>query len=289
MSLRDSGTTYRSSGSNKRRSPTLKDRLYRVVFESDTPGGKRFDITLLIAILLSVAIILVDSVESVRAQYAQYLTGGEWFFTLLFTAEYALRLYCSPNRLKYATSFFGIIDLLAILPTYLGLVFTGMHYLLVVRILRLLRIFRILKLKNYLTEADVLMTALRSSRPKITVFIWAVVTIVVIVGATMYVIEGQERGFDNIPKSIYWAIVTLTTVGYGDMSPKSPLGQFFACIVMLLGYAIIAVPTGIVTVELTHAARSKQRRLPCPNCAAAVLDPEAVFCARCGADLDDEA
>jgi voltage-gated potassium channel len=288
MSRREGSTVYKSSGREPSTGTTLRDRLYRVVFESDTRAGRTFDITLLIAILLSVSVILLDSVQSIRAQWAPVLTAFEWFFTLLFTAEYALRLFCSPNRGKYATSFFGVIDLLAILPTYVSLFLPGTHYLLVVRILRLLRIFRIFKLTHYLTEADVLMTALRSARPKITVFIWAVLTIVVIVGAAMYVVEGRERGFDNIPRSIYWAIVTLTTVGYGDMSPKTPLGQFLASVVMILGYGIIAVPTGIMSVEIGKASAIKKLRLPCPNCTAAVLDPEAVFCARCGADLDDE-
>jgi voltage-gated potassium channel len=289
MNLRDSPTIYRSSGGRSSRGNTLRDRLYRVVFESDTTAGRTFDVSLLVAILLSVSVILIDSVAPLRLQYGPQLAIAEWFFTGLFTVEYLLRMYCSPNRFRYATSFFGIIDLLAIAPTYISLLLPGMHYLLVVRILRMLRIFRIFKLTKYLAEADVLASALRASRPKITVFIWAVLTIVVIVGALMYVVEGQRNGFDSIPRSIYWAIVTLTTVGYGDMSPQTPLGQLLASVVMILGYGIIAVPTGIMSVELRQAvARSQQRRLPCPNCASPVIDPKALFCCRCGADLDDE-
>ena len=261
-------------------------RLHEIIFEADTRAGSLFDLTLIWLILLSVATVILESVRSVRAQYGDLLYTLEWVFTLLFTVEYVLRLTSVRHPLRYATSFFGVVDLLAIIPTYLSIFLPGSQYLLVIRILRLLRVFRLLKLSEYVAEADTLRLALRASRRKISVFISAVVLLVVIIGALMYVIEGEEHGFTSIPTSIYWAIVTLTTVGYGDLSPRTPFGQMLASVVMVLGYGIIAVPTGIVTVELAQAAR--QRRVTtqaCPSCRAQGHDLDAVYCKYCGANL----
>ena len=261
-------------------------RLHEIIFEADTRAGRLFDLTLIWLILLSVATVILESVRSVRAQYGDLLYTLEWVFTLLFTVEYVLRLTSVRHPLRYATSFFGVVDLLAIIPTYLSIFLPGSQYLLVIRILRLLRVFRLLKLSEYVAEADTLRLALRASRRKISVFISAVVLLVVIIGALMYVIEGEEHGFTSIPTSIYWAIVTLTTVGYGDLSPRTPFGQMLASVVMVLGYGIIAVPTGIVTVELAQAAR--QRRVTtqaCPSCRAQGHDLDAVYCKYCGANL----
>jgi voltage-gated potassium channel len=210
---------------------------------------------------------------------------GEWFFTLLFTVEYLLRLICVGKPWRYARSFFGIVDLMAIIPTYLSLFLPGTHYLLVIRILRLLRIFRIFKLTGYLSEAQVIKSALWASQKKISVFLLTVVALVVIIGSLIYVIEGEKNGFTNIPVSIYWAIVTLTTVGYGDLSPQTPLGKMLASIVMIAGYGIIAVPTGIVTVEFTHAIKKKISTEACPACGTEGHDPDALYCKYCGAKL----
>jgi voltage-gated potassium channel len=263
----------------------IKEQIYNVIFKSDTRAGRNFDIVLLIAIVFSVFVVMMDSVESMRSRFGQVILAAEWFFTVLFTIEYVMRLYCVSNRVRYATSLLGVIDLMAILPAYLSLVVSGAHYLLVMRVLRMLRIFRIFKLSRYLTEADVLVTALQASREKITVFIGAVLTLVTVIGALMYLIEGPEHGFSSIPKSIYWAIVTLTTVGYGDMSPKTPPGQFLASIVMILGYGIIAVPTGIVTVELQQANRHRGPSTHCTKCGKSRHEPGSIYCSRCGNKL----
>lgn len=261
-------------------------RLHEVIFESDTRAGRIFDLTLIWLILLSVATVVLESVREVREQYGGVLHALEWVFTGLFTIEYGLRLLSVRHPLRYARSFFGVVDLLAIVPTYLSILVPGSHYLLVIRILRLLRVFRLLKLSEYVTEADVLRLALRASRRKISVFISAVVLLVVIIGALMYVIEGEANGFTSIPRSIYWAIVTMTTVGYGDLSPRTALGQMVASIVMIIGYGIIAVPTGIVSVELAHAVRQKQvTGQACPSCAAEGHDPDAICCKYCGTQL----
>jgi voltage-gated potassium channel len=268
--------------------PATKRRakLHQVIFESDTPAGRYFDLALIWLILLSVATVILESVGAVRGQYGKLLYALEWFFTLLFTVEYCLRLLSVRHPLRYATSFFGVVDLLAIIPTYLSVFVPGSHYLLVIRILRLLRVFRLLKLSEYVTEAEVLRRALRASRHKISVFISAVVLLVVIIGALMYVIEGEANGFTSIPRSIYWAIVTMTTVGYGDLSPRTSLGQIVASIVMIIGYGIIAVPTGIVSVELAHAVRAgKVTSQTCPSCEAEGHDSDAICCKYCGAKL----
>jgi voltage-gated potassium channel len=261
----------------------LRKRLHEIIFEADTPAGKAFDVGLIAAIIGSVVVVMLESVQSVRAEYGTLLLNIEWFFTLLFTVEYVLRLSCVRRPSHYATSFFGVIDLLAILPTYLSLLIPGTHYLLVIRLLRILRVFRVLKLVHYLREIETLNRALRSSRRKITVFLFTVMTMVVILGSLMYFIEGEESGFTSIPRSIYWAIVTLTTVGYGDILPLTPVGQALAALIMIIGYGIIAVPTGIVTAELTRAERvplvSSQH---CSNCSREGHSADAKYCKFCG-------
>lgn len=277
---------HRKPRAEERPVSARRARLHEIIFESDTLAGRLFDHALTWLILLSVATVILESVGSVRVQYGKLLHVLEWLFTLLFTVEYFLRLLSVRRPLSYATSFFGVIDLLAIIPTYLSIVLPGSHYLLVIRILRLLRVFRLLKLSEYVTEAEFLRRALRASSRKISVFTSAVVLLVVIIGTLMYVIEGEAHGFTSIPRSMYWAIVTLTTVGYGDLSPKTAIGQFLASIVMVIGYGIIAVPTGIVSVELAHAVRQKGvSGQSCPSCAREGHDPDAVHCKYCGANL----
>jgi len=262
-----------------------RDVLFEIIFEADTPAGKWFDIVLIISILLSVITIMLDSVSSIRAKHGELLYAVEWFFTILFTVEYIFRLLCVRKPIRYAVSFFGIVDLLAILPTYLSLLFFGSRYLPVVRVLRVLRIFRVLKLGHHTKEANVLRTALYASRRKILVFLFVVLILVVIIGSLMYVIEDEENGFTSIPRCVYWAIVTLTTVGYGDISPESPGGQFLAAIVMILGYSIIAVPTGIMTVELSRAHTQQSSCQACPSCSAEGHDRDAKYCKFCGTKL----
>lgn len=260
-------------------------RLHEIIFEADTPAGKAFDVVLIWSILLSVGTVILESVAGIRETFGRLLYGIEWGFTLLFTVEYVLRLVCVGRPFRYATSFFGIVDLLAVVPTYLSLLLPGSQSLLAIRIIRLLRIFRVFKLTAYLTEARVISSALRASRRKISVFLLGVVTIVIIIGSFMYLIEGEKNGFSNIPTSIYWAIVTLTTVGYGDLSPQTPLGKMLASIVMVMGYGIIAVPTGIVTVEISQATRRAVSTQACPACGVDGHDPDAVHCKYCGARL----
>src|SRR5688572_1135403 len=261
-------------------------RLHEIIFEANTRAGRLFDLALIWLILLSVATVILESVRSVRAQYGDLLYTLECVFTLLFTAEYLLRLLSVRRPLRYATSFFGVVDLLANIPTYLSIFVPGSQYLLVIRILRLLRVFRLLKLTEYVEEADTLRRAMRATSRKISVFLSAVLLLVVIIGALMYVIEGEAHGFTSIPISVYWAIVTLTTVGYGDLSPRTPLGQVLASIVMVIGYGIIAVPTGIVSAELAHAVREQKiTRQSCPSCGADGHDQDARYCKYCGASL----
>jgi voltage-gated potassium channel len=271
--------------------PTLspwREKLRIIIFEADTPAGKAFDVSLLVAILLSVLAVLLDSVSAFRSQHGQLLDKAEWIFTLLFTAEYALRLICSPRPLHYARSFFGVVDLLAILPTYLSVLFPGAESMLVIRGLRLLRIFRVFKLGQFLGEASLLRNALASSRHKITVFLGTITILVTILGAAMYLIEGAENGFTSIPISIYWAIVTMTTVGYGDMAPITVWGKVLASIVMIMGYSIIAVPTGIVTAEIVEGAAASRRitTRSCPNCLSEGHDRTATYCKACAAPLE---
>ena len=261
-----------------------RERLHEIIFEADTAAGRAFDLVLFAAIIASVVVVLLESTASARAAFGPELRAAEWGFTVLFTVEYALRLWTVRSPARYATSFFGIIDLLAILPTWLSLFIPGAQSLLVVRILRLLRVFRVLKLADYLSESALLWRALRASRKKITVFLFTVITIVVIVGAAMYVIEGAEHGFTSIPVSIYWAVVTLTTVGYGDLTPATVPGKALSIMVMLLGYAIIAVPTGIVTMELSRSAMPVSTQA-CPSCGIGGHEFGAKFCRRCGSPL----
>lgn len=273
---------------NYRLLPGLRKKLFIIVFGTDTRAGKLFDVVLLWAILLSVISVMLESVSDIKLRYTNLLYIGEWSFTILFTIEYLLRLFISPEPRKYAFSFLGIIDLLATLPSYIALVVTGGTYLVVIRSIRLLRIFRILKLGRYVREASVLTNALRASRHKILVFLGAVTTLAMIAGTLMYMIEGAESGFTSIPRSIYWAIVTITTVGYGDIAPQTIVGQFTASVLMLMGYAIIAVPTGIVTSEMVSAEKEqlrKEKPKTCSNCGLDQHDPDSVFCKKCGAKL----
>jgi len=263
----------------------LRARLHEIIFEADTRLGRWFDLALIWFILISVVAVMLDSVAGIRARYGPYLTAAEWFFTIIFTIVYVLRLASIGRPLKYATSFFGIVDLLAIIPTYLSLILPGTQFLLVIRILRVLRIFRVLKLVQFLNEMNVMMRALRASSRKIAVFMFTVAALMVVFGSVMYVVEGAENGFDNIPRSIYWAVVTMTTVGYGDISPKTPFGQAVAALVMMLGYAIIAVPTGIVASEFSRAERPVVSTQACPECSAEGHDPDAAHCKKCGAAL----
>lgn len=267
--------------------PSLKQRLYIIVFGTETRAGKIFDIVILWAIVLSVASVMLESVQELNARFGNIFTVLEWSFTILFTIEYSLRVLISKTPGKYVFSFLGVIDLLALLPTYLTLVTTGGSYLIVIRAIRLLRVIRILKLSRYLREASVLTDALRASRHKIFVFIGFVFTLVMIVGTLMYIIEsGVNSGFTSIPRGIYWAIVTVTTVGYGDISPQTNVGQTLASVLMLMGYAIIAVPTGIVTSEIATAERDKKleesNEKSCDLCGNRVHDHDAEYCKKCG-------
>ena len=263
----------------------LRARIHEIIFEADTPAGKIFDVALLVAIVLSVAAVLLESVSGIRQQHGTTLRAVEWFFTLLFTAEYILRLACVGRPLRYARSFFGIVDLLAIAPTYLSLFIPGAHTLIVIRALRLLRVFRVLKLAHFVGEARMLRVALRQSTRKIIVFMGTVLTLVLIVGALMYLIEGERSGFTSIPQSVYWAIVTMTTVGYGDIAPQTVIGKVLASAVMIMGYGIIAVPTGIVTVELASAGKKSISTQACPQCGADGHDPDAIYCKYCASKL----
>ncbi len=263
----------------------FRHNVHVIIEGTDTRLGKLFDIIVLIAIVASVSVVMLDSVLYVRLKYGDWLFYAEWFFTILFTIEYGLRLFSTPNRLRYAVSFFGIVDLLSLLPTYLSLIFGGVQYMTVVRILRMLRVFRVLKLASYMQQAGFLASALKTSRHKVFVFFLFVLLLVTIFGSVLYVIEGPENGFTSIPTSIYWAIVTLTTVGYGDISPKTPLGQAVASLIMIVGYSIIAVPTGIFTAELAKNMRPQLHPITCPNCGKFGHASEAEYCDRCGHEL----
>jgi len=262
-------------------------RLHEIIFESDTPAGRLFDKVIIAAILVSVAIVVADSVPDWHVRYRTWFEAAEWFFTALFTIEYLARLASVTHQMRYARSFFGIVDLLAVLPTYLALFFPALHALIDVRILRLLRIFRIFKLTEYVAEYQVLLDALSASRRKIAVFLSAVLMIVLVIGTLMYVIEGPANGFTDIPTSIYWAVSTVTTVGFGDITPKTDLGRFVASVMMLIGWGTLAVPTGIVTAEMTvrrHGLQAAMQR-KCEQCGAADHLPLAAFCQHCGAPL----
>ena len=271
----------------KAKPSSLKSRLYEIVFESDTRAGKTYDIVLLICIVASVIVVALESISTLKSQFDRSLYYLEWFFTIIFTIDYIVRLWIVKSKSKYIFSFFGIIDLLSILPTYLGLLLVGAQSLMVIRSIRLLRIFRIFKLTRYVGEGQNLAQALRSSRPKIIVFLVTISTSVIITGTVMFMVEGPENGFTSIPKSIYWAIVTMTTVGYGDLAPQTALGQTLASFIMILGYGIIAVPTGIVSAEMV-ALKHKEKITTqvCPHCLKEGHDHDAVFCKFCGGSLN---
>lgn len=263
-----------------------QSRLHHVIFESNSFSGKVFDIALLICILLSIIVVMLDSVGSLHLKYGHAFYIIEWGFTILFTIEYLLRLISVRRPSRYAFSFLGIIDLLAIIPMYLSIILVGAQSLLVLRALRLLRIFRIFKLTHFLSEMSFLGTALKSSLKKISIFMLVVLALVVILGSIMYLVESEENGFSSIPDSIYWAIVTITTVGYGDISPATPLGKFIASIIMLIGYGIIAVPTGIITNEIAMLSRAQGHGTEnCPGCGKEGHDANAIFCKYCGDKL----
>lgn len=265
----------------------LKRKIYEVIFESDTPAGKSFDVALMVFIVLSIMLVIVESIQGIPQSVIPYLRILEYVFTFFFTLEYLLRLYCSPNPKRYALSFFGIVDLLATLPLYVSWVFGPARYLLIVRTFRLIRIFRIFKLFNFLNEGNLLLRSLAASSRKLIVFFLFVLIMVVSLGTLMYMVEGQEPDtpFTDIPTSIYWAVVTMTTVGYGDIAPLTNLGRFLAAIVMLLGYTIIAVPTGIVSASMVEEG-NKKRLHHCPNCGRSTHDEEAHYCQYCGAELE---
>lgn len=267
---------------------SLRAKTYRVIFLHDTSSGRAFDVALILAILLSVAAVMVESVQSIEADFGTFLRAFEWVVTLLFTVEYVLRIWSVDRPSRYVWSFFGLVDLFSVLPTYASLFLPGGQVLAVIRILRVIRVFRVLKLAQFVGEANLLGAAIRAARYKITVFLIAVLSIVVIVGSIMYLVEGADAGFTSIPAGVYWSVVTLTTVGYGDIAPITPIGQVLASLVMILGYGIIAVPTGIFTAELAHQARTRgtiKREQVCLHCSRKENDPDAVFCRYCGAGL----
>lgn len=261
--------------------------IHEVIFESDTFAGKLFDLALLVAIIMSVVAVMLESVPWIEDKFGTALRITEWVFTILFTIEYLIRIVSLKRPKYYIFSFYGLIDLLSVLPTYLSLMFVGTQALIVIRIFRLLRVFRILKLIRFLGEANILARALKDSLPKIIIFLVAIVCIAIIMGTIMYLVEGPEHGYLSIPVSVYWAVVTLTTVGYGDISPQTPLGQSVATLLMIMGYGIIAVPTGIVTAHLTRRNMEAVNPPVCPGCGNEHHDTDARFCKKCGANLSD--
>lgn len=265
-------------------SESWRTKWYDIIFKADTKPGKHFDVILLIAILGSLLAIMLESVNSISEAYKKEFQYAEWFFTGIFTVEYIVRLLIVQKKRKYVFSFYGIVDLLSLLPAYLALFLVGAHYFSIIRSFRLIRVFRVLKMVRFLGEARVLTEALKASRIKVIVFLVAVMCVVFIMGTLMYVVEGAEHGFVSIPISIYWAIVTLTTVGYGDISPETPLGQIIASFIMIIGYAIIAVPTGIVTSEMTKANVTQSQK-KCGNCGTNGHEAEAEYCKHCGERL----
>ncbi len=265
-----------------------REQLFVIIFQSDTPRGKVFDVALSWMILLSVLAVILESIPGIEGRYQRVLQSLEWIFTVIFTFEYFFRMLCVRDAWRYAKSPLGLIDLLAILPTYISIVIYGSQYFLVIRVLRLLRVFRIMKLGLYVGEANLLFRAIQASRFKIIVFLSTVLTLVVIIGTLMYVIEGPESGFTSIPVGMYWAIVTLTTVGFGDITPITFFGRTLAALVMIMGYGIIAVPTGIVTVELAEQSRKQNREVVCASCGAKYHDADAVYCKLCGEGLSSD-
>ena len=275
---------------SKRQLSPLQEHVYQVIFGTETTAGKWFDIGLIALIAVSVTVVLLDSIDDLHVSYGSLFLAFEWAFTLLFTAEYLVRVWCAPNRKGYMLSVYGIVDLLAVLPTYIALLVPQAAPLLIIRLLRILRIFRVLRLMALLREANDLAAALHRSTRKIIVFFSMMIIITTIFGCLLYVVEGPEHGFDSIPRSIYWAIVTITTVGYGDVTPVTPLGRAIASVGMLIGYAVIAVPTGIVTAELTASQQFRENRQTslsrnCTTCASVEGDPKAHYCRHCGSNL----
>ena len=264
----------------------LRRKLFSVIFRSDTPAGMAFDVLLIAAILVSVTVVILTTVHEVNSRHGRLLYLIEWCFTVAFTLEYALRLYCVRRPLHYARSFYGIVDLLSILPTYLGLLFTGTGPMLVIRIMRILRLFRVMHMADYVTDANILLEVLRTSWRKTLIFVYTVITLVVIFATLMHFIEGPEAGFTSIPMSMYWAIVTLTTVGYGDITPMTVPGKFIASIIMVLGYGIIAVPMGIYFSEYTQATRRRRSTFACKSCGQKGHEKDARYCRTCGEELE---
>lgn len=265
----------------------LKERIAKIIFGFDTPAGRAFDLALIALILTSVLVMMLESVAGFSGYWPGALNWAEWIFTIIFTVEYGTRIYVAPNRWAYIKSFYGLVDLLSILPSYLGLFFGDLNYLLIIRLLRVLRIFRILKLARYLQEANVLVRSMLMARRKILVFFSSVLVLTTVFGSLMYVVEGPHNGFTSIPKSIYWAIVSITTVGYGDITPHTPLGQVLAALVMLTGYSIIAIPTGIFTAELVQQVSRQRMDVQCNNCQKSNHEVDAEFCRACGAALPE--
>lgn len=264
----------------------IKEKLYRIVFEADTFSGKLFDVALLIAILLSVILVMLESVAPINEKFGVVLKVLEWIITIFFAIEYVLRIYIVHKPVKYVLSFYGVIDLLSVIPTFLDLIISGAGGFMVIRAVRLLRIFRILKLTRYVSVSRELLYALRASRRKISVFLYAVMMIVIVMGTVMYIVEGPKNGFTSIPESMYWTVVTLTTVGYGDITPHTTIGKMLSAVLMVLGYAIIAVPTGIVTSELAAKGKRKPTTITCHECLHEAHDPDAKFCKFCGSHLE---
>lgn len=266
----------------------LKNKLNEVIFGTDTPTGRAFDVALICMIIASVIVLMFETAQPEGSPYRVALRVAEWVFTIIFTIEYMVRFYCSPKPFRYASSFYGTIDLLSIIPSYLSLMVPGANYLLIVRLFRVLRVFRILKLVRYLSEANVLIRSMLMARRKIFLFFIAVLVLSTIFGSLMYVVEGPTHGFSSIPKSIYWTIVTITTVGYGDITPQTPLGQIVASLAMLTGYSIIAVPTGIFTAELTQEILREKQKRQCSECSTVGHEQGANFCKQCGAKLPEQ-
>ena len=263
----------------------LRKKLYQIIFDADTPAGKGFDLVLVVVIIISVMAVIFESIPEFNARFGPQLHQTEWIITIIFTLEYLARIWTHPKPLRYIFSFYGISDFLAIIPTYLDLIFTGAMGFSVIRALRLLRIFRILKITRYSREGRIIIEALKASRYKILVFLFAVLIVVLILGTLMYLVEGVDSGFTSIPSGIYWAITTLTTVGFGDITPITSFGKFIASFVMIIGYGVIAVPTGIVTFEIATASRTQTRSRVCDSCGAGNHDPDAKYCKACGAKL----
>ena len=265
----------------------FKERIANIIFGFDTPAGRAFDLALIALIVSSVAVMMLESVADVMGRWSVALNWAEWIFTIIFTLEYATRVYVAPNRWAYVKSFYGLVDLLSILPSYMGLFFGDLNYLLTIRLLRVLRIFRILKLARYLQEANILVRSMLMARRKILVFFSSVLVLTTVFGSLMYVVEGPHNGFTSIPKSIYWAIVSITTVGYGDITPHTALGQVLAALVMLTGYSIIAIPTGIFTAELVQQVNRQRMDVQCNNCQKSNHEADAKYCRACGSELPE--